>query len=492
MIIYIAHMTPRHNRQAIEARSALGSGQGVSVVCSLDFDASEPQRTARVEKGGYARREDALLDSDCLLLLLPPTDELSDAFSLGVELGRYLQVTPQTGPKLPQIFCLYHPVVPADQINQISKQCHSTPVRLFPGTEAEVLRLVDEIYAIGNVASTPLTRNAIKSGLLAAVDALVPSERYTTAATLTVTISEKDLPILARGEIPQDALIGGHVWEKIFGFDEHTAGLPWNVFKESLQDPKTQAAILADELEAVRKEHFQKKLMPILLKVGSPAMPPLAVVQRHDVFPSTTASDVPGANPGRLHRFSLVCFGAPLLYDPNDLRLVATAFHLTVMAQLFRFTVVKVDMAKLEKVLAMMPFRDRLPEYEGEKREATSNVKVHMLLIDVECRRRGFLDRLPHFARLVFDTFGINPEAVGKSDDENVKAIIEKQKRLSDILFSGRWAEVCDRLCRQLDAGDASLADAIRTLAELKSMNADLLRVSAECYAKLVEKEYGD
>jgi hypothetical protein len=504
MVIYIAHITPRHNAEATRARSGVGYPKGVSVVCSQDFIPNEiappPQADARRP---YPNRDVALTDADFFLVLLPPTDDLSEAFSIGVELGQYMRICTEKD-RPPQILCLHHPDVSPLQIE--NHWC-SAPVALVPAKEPDVTGLIQRIYSNENVSvlNDKGTVARIVTDLLASVHAVLPTKRYTTAATLTVTITEKDLPDLAKGILPPSAAVGGFLWEKLLGLPEHTAGLPWSEVQNCLEDAAGWEPILAEELDVVRGKKSQQNVVPILLKQELTGVPAGAVVQKYEVYPAIEAGQNQDDISASQHRFSLVAFRSPLLFDPKDRRPIATAFHLAGVAQLFRFTVVDNDLKNLQNVNALAPHRDKISDFEGRKRSVIADLRRHMLLIDVECRRRGFLERVADFNHLVLSAFQItaemdtdsyeeqaHPKNAPPNDevDEQRRGAEKKQKRLRGIM-TDCWSPVRERLNAQLAGENATLDSTIKSIEELAAMNAEVIQISAECYWKLVVREYG-
>jgi hypothetical protein len=372
----------------------------------------------------------------------------------------------------------------------IVEQCKPVPVVTVQATEERIRQFVKGVYENdgGVTNENPMQTGIIITGLLMAADALVPQEQYKTATIVTLTMFAKDLPELDTGKIPANTAVGGFDWEKTVGLPAHTAGLGWTAFGECLEGASLQENILAEELAYVRQNHRQQNIVPILLSQGAPQMPSAAVVYKYDVFPSVIPSK-DGPVPAPQHRFSLVAFQTPLLFAPNDMAPIASAYHLVVVAQLFRFSVIDKDLTALQNVSKLRALNQQTPEVERKQRTAISEIKRHFLLIDVECRRRDFFNRVAAFDRVVLDAFGLG-EVPGAQETESDSLARQKQSRLSEIMSNRGWAPIKDGLMENLKEPDKSLDEAVGKLKELKRMNADVLRIASESYAKLAAKEY--
>jgi len=454
---------------ADRAKSALGVGsEDTIVVCSHEFD-----ERGKARGGPYTTRELALIDAGTFIVLMPPTDAPLGDLSIGVQLGEYLQIRRQRK-EAAKVACLHHPDVdPAE----IVSQCAPDVITAVPGSEVSVRSLIGQIYP--KQGHEALIRTMLTE-LLAAVGAGVVTERYTTAPTLTISMVQADLPLLDLGQIPPNAIVGGHRWERLFGRADGEAGLPWNVVRQNLQNPETWESVLAEELDFVRLEKRQRDVVPILLEERTGVSPMGAVCQKYEVYPSSGTA-VNAEVSSNVHRFSLVAFHAPMLYDPTDNTPLADAFHLSVVAQLYRFLVIEHDMETLKSTLAMAPAKNKIRDFVQRVDSAISDLRRHTLLLDIESRRRNFMNRMGRFKELVHQAYRVKPGENAEAD--------AKQARLSEIMPQG-WLPLSESLEDGLKRGESGLADAISALSRIAELNGDVIKISANCYSRLTDIHY--
>jgi hypothetical protein len=137
------------------------------------------------------------------------------------------------------------------------------------------------------------------------------------------------------------------------------------------------------------------------------------------------------------------------------------------------------DFKKLRDVVAMISAKTKIPDYEEHKAAVISDLRRHTLLINVECRRRGFLQRVAAFGTLVLNAYGVKKGANPEAD--------QKQNRLSEIMPI-RWIPVADQLDAQLaNSSDASMEQAVHLIEQLASMNAEIIGIATECLARLAQ-----
>lgn len=477
MVIYIVHGSPRHNEQAARAKSGLGApSDETTIVCSMDFDEKGKAKDVSDSTPVYDTRSACFQDAFALLVLVPPPKDAPAAdAALGAQLGEYVEISRSKG-RSARIFCLHHPSV---DVGEITKLYPDEIITQIPGTASDVKTLIRAFYP--NEERVPIIQTTTTL-LLAAVEAQVPIERHTTASILTVTVLESDLARLSSGQIPVDASIGGDRWESMFGIDSKQAGLTWTHIRAKLANPDQWERILAEELEAVKLKHWQQNAVPILLDEKSNVPPAAAVVQKYEVYAGNFPDqNDPNAKLPSVHRFSMVIYRAPMLYDPGDERTIATAFHLLVVAQLFRFLVLEQDLKQLEKYHAQLGHG--VADASKNIAQEIANLRRHLLFLDVESRRRNFLDRLVALDRLVVDSLPRNA-----SDDEQ-RAAVESQNRLSRI-FNTDWKRIKQELEAAIENGEQSLPTIFEKLEETKKLNAEVLSVTAGAYSALVNKEY--
>ena len=477
MVVYIAHSS-RHKSYADLARAGLAAGPQTKAACSQDFD---DRGAATSTNPSWGTREQALTDATLFLVLLPPADAPVDV-SIGVQLGTYLQICRQAKTR-PEVVCLHHADEnPAD----IVAQCTPDEIRTVPGIEADVMAFV-KLHYPGDGPGADVLRQTITSILLRAVGAGGPPiERHPTSPTLTVTMAESTLASLSAGQIPPTAMIGGHKWWVLFGLASGDSGILWQDLRSKLQSPDTWEPILAEELDFVRRADKDKKqqreVIPIL--VGTAGVPATAaVLQKYEVFPGvagggggTTAVAV-----SKVHRFTLAAFTAPMLYDPSDLSDLANAFHLATVAQLFRFMVIQKDLPELKRLKSLTRAKASVPLFPQEFNDAIGNLRRHVLLIDVESRRRNFTGRFAGFDRVVYNAYGVDDKGKDQTADTN-------QERLTSIM-PAEWMPIRKRLEDCLAQGEGGLDGAIEAIKELAELNAEVIRISVDCYARLVARQ---
>ena len=410
-----------------------------------------------------------------VILVPPPKDAPATNTAVGIQLGEYLESCRSTKSRPPHVVCLHHPDVTVDELIGLYDSNVLTVVRgEATAVSAWIKRLNPDISdAILQTATT---------ALLAAVEAEIPLQRYTTAPTVTVTIIDTDMTKLSTGEMPLDATIGGDRWEEIFGIERGQAGMAWRDLRDKLANLPQWEPILAEELLSVSREpHWQQNAVPILLDESSNIPPVAAVVQKYEVFAGNVLAGQ--TQLPRVHRFSLVVFRAPQLYSPEDLRPIATAFHLLVIAQSYRFMVLEKDLEDLKIARGPLEYRDRIPDASKKAALAIAVLRRHLLLFDVESRRRNFFNRLSALDHLVIDSL-----PAGANDSEK-QAAEAKQKRLSDI-FKTDWDPIRTRLDKAIHDGVERLADIIARLEDTKKLNAEVLTIAAECYLALLREGY--
>jgi hypothetical protein len=471
MVVYIAH-SPRHNSFADVARAGVAAGSMAKAACSEDFD---DRGAAKGDNHTWGTLAQALTDATLFLVLLPPADPPIDMMSIGMELGTYLQICKHANKRV-SVACLHHL---EESCASIIARCAPDEVRAVPGTDADVMAFIKVYYPDAD----ELLRQTISGQLVRALGAGGPPiERYPTAPTLTITTAESMLESLSSGKIPPTAMIGGHQWWVLFGLAPGVSGILWQDLRTSLQSPDTWEPILAEELDFVRRapknKKKQREVIPILATANVP--PTAAVLQKYEVLPGV-AAEGGGVGDGvailKDHRFTLAAFVAPMLYDPADLNPLSNAFHLVTVAQLFRFILIGKDLPELERLKSLS--RANMPDFEQELSVAIGNLRRHILLIDVESRRRNFSQRFGQFDRIVYDAYQLNEGA-----DQTADA---KQKRLSEIM-PAEWMPIAARLENSLTQGQAGLRNAIDAIKALAALNAEVIQISAECYSRLASR----
>ncbi|MBS0195224.1 MAG: hypothetical protein JSR77_00540 [Planctomycetes bacterium] len=482
--IFVSHMTPRHNEEADFAVSALGmAGPMVTVVGSFNFDRAGDAVTMPIggarSKQAYSTVCQALADAACLLVLLPPADELGDAISIGHEIGRYEQICAQNG-REPLVFCLHHPDVDPQLI---ARSCHAPQFTSVSASNIQsVTRLIERICELAagqpGFSLNPANAGFMTSQLLASVRALVPTERHRTAALVTITIPGECLGELAKGQIPPNALIGGQGWTHLFGLPTNEGGILWKDIQPQLQDIGNWEPIVAGELHNVQQRKQQSGVIPILLNESDSLAPPSAVIYRYEVIPSCQGpiQQVPDPERSRMHRFSLIAFRSPMLYDPEDMSPRATSFHLMIVAQLWRNMLHDQSLKNMKNLISAMPNRSKIGDFETRLAAVIAAVRRDRLFINVECRRRNFLSRLAAFDRVVFDAFEVDA-----GDDHRLDGL---QHRLVSIMRE-EWVRADDGLSEELSRGLAGLKDAAASIARLAEMNKDVIAIASSCYARL-------
>lgn len=467
--VYIAHVS-RHNSDATRARAGLGYGSTQTlIVCSSDFDEHGDAKDS-IRKV-YPTRDTALQDAVVFLVLLPPMEEPGEAFTIGVELGTYIKIREHQN-KEPVVVCLHHPDVKPPCI---LAGYPTDRIVLIAGKPADVQgMLARDIYPGVQIQDAIL--KLMTSDLVASVRAQIPTERHPTAVTVTITVTDEKLPLLAQGTLPDDAAIGGYRWEQVLGTASGSSGLTWSTVQEELQDASLWGPILAQELDQVREKKWHQNAVPILLRDDHNEKPAAAVVQKYEVYPDAAADD--GA---KIHRFSLVAFRTPMLYDSADQRPVASAYHLASVAQLFRFTIIERDLKVIKDLKEMLSFKDRVPDFKSRVATAITNIRQHLLLLDVESARREFLQRMSAFRELVLEAYG--------PKERNTPAVVKRQERLNAIM-PAEWMPVYDQLKLHLRHRDEKLGEAVECLKRMASMNAEVLRIASDCYARLVDRTY--
>lgn len=272
----------------------------------------------------------------------------------------------------------------------------------------------------------------------------------------------------------------------MFDVPTGTSGLTWKVVRTKLSNPDQWEPILAEELEVVTREpHRQQNAVPILLIESAHVPPAAAIVQKYEVYagdPPAGNGQQPPAPPAlpTVHRFSLLMFRAPMLFKSDDLRPISTAYHLMVVAQLFRFLIVEQDLKTLRNWKAVRAAN--APE-ASRFAVALADLRRHLLLIDVETRRREFLLRVADFGSFVLDS--LQPVATDSERDTARK----RQARLTEI-FNQKWMPLRNALDQAIKRGEPGLSDAVDRLDDLAKLNQEVLRITAEAYGGIVMKEY--
>lgn len=481
VVLFICHHTPLHDNEAARAAEGLAGGTtDVTVTSSRDFEANGVRRS---DQCLYPSIEDALLEANHFIILLPPGVDVID-LRVGAELARYIGACKAVH-RAPSIMIIHHPTCdPSPLVSIIRKEI----VPLIASTDDSIGMVLQKIYG-----GMPGGAENLKSSIRRAIGVDRPSIKEDVAVSLTLTLSKPQFEqARSEGTLEKVIVVGGTRWPVTFGMSAGAGGAMWGDVSGLLYDPRSTGQLLARELVAAaahaRTPSSAPEALPVpLILKGSSGHVIFLAIRRYEMYADVGADKSGSASDGERHVFTFAVARWPMLHDPDDWSALAASYHLLVVSQLARYSLFKQDAASLYKLAAKAEHGGALDMARDELPALRASISLHLLLIQGEVHRRQMWNRLDQVPSFVAEAFGENgvPQGLVERLQSRLKQVgTEWELAARALINSLELAQACE-----LGAMSGHITAASTQMRLLDGMNRDYLRVAAACFRLLRRRQ---